>query len=306
MDFEQLRAFINVALYKSFSVAAEKMFISQPSVSMRIKALEDELGVILFERSKAREPSLNDAGIIFLDFAQSLVNLEKECREKLSGQRMVSSGPVYIGASTVPGTYLLPALLSQYRSVMPLIDISVNILDTSAILEGILNYSYDFGFVGLKKNDDRLKFIPVHDDELVLCAPSGTFKLQGYGETVPLEACFEKQFLTREKGSATRSFFEKELINSGRRVEDFSGLIVFNSLEGIKQSVKNGLGLAVLSKLSVKDMVAAREVDIYKIEGMNLKRSLYMVYHHNRILGTAAHQLKDLTITECKKTEMTN
>ncbi len=304
MDFEQLRAFINVASYKSFSVAAEKMFISQPSVSMRIKALEDELGVVLFERTKAKEPSLTESGKIFLNYAQSLINIESDCREKISGQRDVTSGPVYIGASTVPGTYLLPSLLATYRLKFPTIDLAVDILDTSAVLEGILNYSYDFGFVGLKKNDERIHFTPLIDDELVFCSPPGLFSKEEYGENIPIEVCFANQFITREKGSATRSFFENILMDKSYSFKNFSGLIVFNSMEGIKQSVSKGVGVAVLSKLSVQEMVSTGAMEIFKIDGLNLGRKLYMAYHRKRILGSASQELKDLTIRECAENDL--
>ena len=149
MDFDQIRAFINVASLKSFSAAAEKLFISQPSISVRIKALEEELGVILFDRSKAREPVLTEAGRLFLDYSQSIINLENECREKLSGQLEQFGGLIHVGASTVPGTYLLPFLLADFKKEEKLIDYNIDILDTSAVIEGVLNYSYEIGFVGL-------------------------------------------------------------------------------------------------------------------------------------------------------------
>ena len=119
MDFDQINASINVATYRSFSEAAEKMFISQPSVSVRIKMLEEELGVMLFDRSKAREPVLTDAGRIFLDYAQSMLNMQDECLEKLSGARQASAGLVYVGASTVPGNYLLPSLMARFKKNSP-------------------------------------------------------------------------------------------------------------------------------------------------------------------------------------------
>jgi len=296
MDFEQIRAFINVASLKSFSEAGEKMFISQPSVSVRIKSLEEELGVVLFDRSKAREPSLTEAGRIFLDYAQSIINLQEECREKLSGQREETTGLVYIGASTVPGTYLLPEMLSNFKKLVPSIDFNISILDTSAVIEGVLNYSYDLGMVGLIKQNERLKYIPLAEDDLVLCTRKGLLSGADYTEGVPVKELFSHHLIMREKGSATRQILEKKMSGSGFDLADSKGITYINSLEGIKQAVKEGLGVAVLSRLSVNDLVQTGSVDIYGIKELDLRRSLYLICHYSRVLGGAAERIKDFIV----------
>ncbi len=304
MDFDQIRVFLNVASLKSFSETGEKMFISQPSVSVRIKALEEELGVVLFDRSKAREPSLTEAGRIYLDYAQAFVNLEEESREKLSRQIEEAVGSVNIGASTVPGTYLLPSLLARFREYTSKQEFNINILDTSAVLEGVLNYSYDLGFVGLTKPDERFVFIPLLEDEIVLCTPKGLFLSSRFPDGVPMELCFSHYLLMREKGSATRQLFEKALVKNCLSVDKFKGVTYLNSLEGIKQGVKHNLGVAFVSKLSVQDMADTGAVDIFPVKELNLRRLLYLVYHHSRILGGAARRFKDFTIAEhCLETE---
>ncbi|MDW7740426.1 MAG: selenium metabolism-associated LysR family transcriptional regulator [Bacillota bacterium] len=297
MDFEQIRAFINVASLKSFSEAGEKMFISQPSVSVRIKALEEELGVILLDRSRAREPVLTEAGRIFLDYAQSIINLQDECRMKLSGQREDTGGLVYIGSSTVPGIYLLPGLLAGFTKDSTSVDFNITILDTSAVLEGLLNYSYDLGFVGLVKPEERLTFIPLVNDELVLCTGKGLLGNEIYPDGVPVKELFRHHLIMREKGSATRQLMEKEMTDHGHKLSDFRGITYINSMEGTKQAVKEGLGIAILSKLSIQDMLEANSIDIYRIKGIEIHRQLYLVYHHSRVLGSAAQKFKDYAMT---------
>jgi DNA-binding transcriptional LysR family regulator len=301
MDFDQINAFINVASFRSFSEAAEKMFISQPSVSVRIKMLEEELGVLLFDRSKAREPVLTDAGRIFLDYAQSMLNLQEECREKLSGARQASAGLVYVGASTVPGTYLLPSLMARFRKIAPKIDINVNVLDTSAVLEGVLNYSYDFGLVGQINQDERFKYLSLYEDELILCAAKGLLPQADYPEGVPLEALFSMHLIMREKGSATRQLLEKKLFERGYDFGLFSGVTYINSLEGIKQAVREGLGIAFLSRLSVSEMSAAGLVDVFQLCDYDLRRSLYLVYHRSRILCGASERMKTFIMEDFTK-----
>jgi len=299
MDIEQIRAFVNVATLKSFSEAAEKMFISQPSVSVKVKALEEELGVILLDRSKAREPVLTEAGRIFLDYAHSIIELQGSCLEKLSGQREAASGLVYIGASTVPGIYLLPSLISQFKKINSSIDFNVDILDTSAVLEGVLNYSYDLGLVGLIKEDERLKYACLAEDELVLCAKKGLItETSEQGEAVSIEALMDYHLLMREKGSATRQVLEKKMSEKGFSLNNFPGITYINHLEGIKHSVKEGLGVAVVSRLSCQDMLKAGTIDIFRIKDLDLRRSLYLVYHYSRVLGNAAKTFKDYMINK--------
>ncbi len=297
MDFEQIRAFISVASLKSFSAAAEKLFISQPSVSVRIKALEEELGVILVDRSRGRELVLTEAGRLFLDYAQSMLNLRDECREKLSVQLKDDGGFVHVGASTVPGTYLLPALLADFKKKQPAVDFNIDILDTSAVLEGVLTYSFDLGFVGMVDQDERLKYTALVSDELVLCTAAGLFPQMQGRQGVPLDICFNHHLLVREKGSATRLLLERKLEEQGRDFSVFKGTTYFNSLEGIKQAVKSGLGIAIVSKLSVEDMVAAGHVDTYAIVDLDMKRSLYLVNHRSRVLNSATRLLIDSVIS---------
>lgn len=293
MDFDQIRAFINVATLRSFSEAGEKMFISQPSVSVRIKALEEEFGVVLFDRSKAREPSLTEAGRIFLDYAQSMINLNDQCREKLSGHRETSTGLIYIGASTVPGIFILPALLTGFRHKFPAVDFDINILDTAAVLENVLNYSFELGFVGLHKEDKRLNYLPLIEDELVFCVRGDMLSNGRYSGNIPLENIFAFHLIMREKGSATRQLLDKKLSEQGYSLNQFQGVTYINSMEGIKQAVKEGLGAAILSKLSVAEMVKTGDIESYAIEGINLCRTLYLVHHRTRILTAATGAFRD-------------
>ncbi len=301
MDLSQVRAFVNVASLKSFSEAAEKMFISQPSVSVKIKALEEELGVVLLDRFKAREPVLTESGKIFLDFAHSMINLHDDCREKLSGQQEQATGTVHIGASTVPGIYLLPALMVDFRDENSSVSLQVNILDTSAVLEGVLNYSYELGFVGLIREDDRLVYSDLVEDELVFCTRAGLLDKKKHRDGVPLEALCEQHLILREKGSATRRLLEKKLAEYQPGRNMFTETTCINNLESIKQSVIKGLGVTVISRLAVEDVHAAGAVDLYPLRGINLKRSLYLVYHRGRVLGGAARQLRDFILKRFKR-----
>lgn len=291
MDFEQIRIFLKVATMKSFSAAAEKMFVSQPGVSVRIKSLEEDLGVTLFDRSRSREMELTEEGRIFMDYAQALLNLEEEARGKLLGQEFEPAGLVRVGASTVPGTYLLPPLLARYKKDNPAVELEITVHDTAAVLEGILVYDFDLGFVGMMKQDERLLYKPLGEDELVFCVPANSVNGKEHSGEISLEVCFPYHLLIREEGSATRTLLDRALKEKGFAVTDFDGITYFNSLEGIKQAVRRGFGAAFVSRRSVEDLVRLGSVEIYRVSGLELKRQLYLVYHRSRVLGSASRRL---------------
>lgn len=293
MDFQQLKIFLKVATLKSFSRAAEHLYISQPSVSARVKALEEELGTTLFDRSRARELTLTEAGITLMDYAQRMLNLQDEALEQLAREKTAASGAVQLGASTVPGIYLLPRALAALRERHPGVNISVAVSDTVDIISKLLNYDCDLGLVGEAVGDERLLFTPLAEDELVLISPPGWFIDSGADsresrDMVTLEMCLPHRMLIREEGSATRRIVEKALQEKGLGWRDFAAVSYINSLEGIKEAVRHGLGISLVSHRAAAVYREAGLIRCLRIEGFDLKRMLYLVNHRNRVLSRAA------------------
>ncbi|HHX87712.1 MAG TPA: LysR family transcriptional regulator [Firmicutes bacterium] len=291
MDFQQLKLFISVASLKSFSQTAERMFISQPSVSRYIKLLEEELGVILIDRSRSKI-TLTDEGKRFMDYAQRLVNIQQEAVAELSSKKEQIQGLLYIGASTVPGLYLLPPKLAGFKKLHPQVEMNLTILDSSAVLENVLNYSFDLGFVGTVVEEKYFEFKPVGEDELLLAAPPGLFpvKEDRAEARITIEDCLPYNLLVRERGSATRLLLEQALRECGLKLKDFKGLVYISSLEGIKQAVRYGMGISFLSSCSVEDYLRAGWLCGYRIEDLNLKREFNLVYHRQRVQSQAARE----------------
>ncbi|MGB4243254.1 MAG: selenium metabolism-associated LysR family transcriptional regulator [Dethiobacteria bacterium] len=293
MDLQQLKIFLSVAAHKSFSRAAEALFLSQPTVSARIKGLEEELGTVLFDRSRPREAVLTRAGMLFMDYAQRLVNLEAEALEKVAGRSGQAAEMVRIGASTVPGLYLLPSWLAEARPLFPALEITLAVLDSSEVVENLLNYSFELGFVGSASRREQLSWHPVAEDELILAAPPGLFSPRKKGGTVSLEQCLEHNLLLREKGSATRQLLEQALKERGLTFDAFPSRTLINSLEGIKQGVRFGLGISFISRRSAEDYLNMGLLEGYRVAGMELRRTLYLVYHRRRVLSTGVQRLLD-------------
>jgi DNA-binding transcriptional LysR family regulator len=297
MDLQQLKIFLNVASLKSFSRAAERMYISQPSVSARIKVLEEELGCVLFDRSRARELTLTEAGITLMDYAQRLVNLQEEALEKLARENREAAGTVQLGASTVPGVYLLPPLLARLRASHPRIVLNVRVSDTAGVLEELLDYDCDLGLVGESVRDERLLFAPLAEDELVLITAPGLFDgSAAFRETVTLEMCLPHHLLIREEGSATRMIIEKALKEKGLSWRDFASISFYNNLEGIKEAVRYGLGISLVSHRAAALYREAGLIRCLWVEGLDLKRRLYLVSRRNRVLSRAARAAHDFLL----------
>jgi DNA-binding transcriptional LysR family regulator len=297
MDLQQLKIFLNAAALKSFSRAAEQMYISQPSVSARIKALEEELDAILFDRSHPRELALTAEGILFMDYAQKMLNLHEAALAELAPGTRRLAGTVRMAASTVPGIYLLPPLLARFRECCPGVTLNLAIMDSAAVVEKILDYNVELGLIGEEAAEERLESAVFAEDELVLITPPGLLDQKVIKEDssgrgiVDLASCFPYPLLLREEGSATRRFFERALLKTDMRFSDFAGIIYMDNLEVIKQSVRYGLGISLVSKLSADDYFKAGLISVYQPAGLNLARRIYLLRHHRRVLSRAADML---------------
>ncbi len=284
MEFQQLEIFVQVASLKSFSRAAENLFISQPAVSSRIKALEHALGVVLFDRNHPEGLALTGEGRKLLDYAQEMINIKNRALSDF-GEENETGDLLHIGASTVPGCYLLPGALAEYKKTNPLANITLTIKDTYEVVKGILNYDFQIGVVGSPGEETVLTYEKLEEDRLIFIAPVGCELSREYspGSLVPLESCFHQELLLREPGSATRKVLENAVKEKGYSINHFRRLIYFNSLEGVKQGVRFGLGCSVVSLKSVEDYLETGKVNHYYIKDLELGRSFYLVFHSNRV-----------------------
>ncbi len=292
MDFHQLRVFVEVVRQKSFSRAAENIFLSQPTVSAHIKALEKEVGAPLLDRSQ-REVALTEAGKILFRYAQQLLGFKEEALATIQKKYSIIKGHLEIAASSVPGSYLLPAVLTAFSRKYTEVSFSVLIRDSKKVMESIRDYTIELGLVGETGTQEDLVLKQLVQDELILIAPPGTSlpparPQQGVtGEDqlplTELKACARLPFILREPGSATRLVFEKALKKA--REEAHLHIVAFiEGQEAIKEAVKKGLGLTAISRRAVQYELKAGLLEGYRLKGLDLGRSFYLVFHKNRTL----------------------
>ncbi|NBG87408.1 selenium metabolism-associated LysR family transcriptional regulator [Isachenkonia alkalipeptolytica] len=280
MDIKQLETFIAIAKHKSFSKAAESLFLTQPTVSNHIANLEKELDTNLINRSN-RKISLTPSGEILYDYARSIISLKKDASLELSKFQGKMIGHIEIASSTIPEQYLLPEILYGFHREYPEITYNLAHFDSKEVVEGILKGSIDFGFVGAKSFHKQLEYLQLVEDEILLVTPN-TEPFTSWPEEINLETALEHPYIFREEGSGSRKLVEEALQKQDIQLTSLHTVAYIENTEAIKQCVRRGLGLSFLSKYAITDELRYGLLKAIRIKEVNLFRHFYFVYHKNR------------------------
>jgi DNA-binding transcriptional LysR family regulator len=283
MTFRQVESFLAVAREGSFSRGAQRIHLSQPTLSGHIGELERELGAKLFVR-KARQVLLTEAGRIFEGHATRMVTAAEDARRAVSDVDGLRRGSLLVGASTTPGIYVLPAVLSAFQARYPGIDIALQIANSRVIEERVRADGLDLGVVGGHVLGPGERCVAAGLlDELVLITPRG-HPWARRGRTSGRELAAERM-LVREPGSATRQVIERALmqaaITPARTME-------LGHTEAIKQCVMAGLGVAFVSIHAIRIEARARQLAIVPVRGLRVRRHFHVIHGEQRILGASA------------------
>ena len=290
MDIRKLDVFCKVVELKSFTRAARAVFLSQPTVSDHVRHLEEELGQKLVDRL-GREAEPTPAGRLLYDYASRILRLQQETLEALArfGGRL--SGETTIGASTIPATYILPALIGTFRAAHPEVTVSVRISGSHEIARKVLAGEYDLGLVGAVWNERGLDWTELFTDTLVLVARPD-HPLAGRGP-VTLDDLCGQDYVGREQGSGTRKVIGVLLEAAGRRETDLHQVALFGANEAVREAVKAGVGVSMLSRRSVAaDLDAGALVEI-PLKGVSGERPFYLLRRRNRQLPPSAAALAE-------------
>lgn len=283
MDFKQIEAFVNVIKHKSFSKAADAIYLTQPTISAHISSLEKELGIKLIDRSgKDIEPT--EAGRLFYEHAVNLINTRDNAIYSLSKYNNTIKGKIEIAASTVPSQIILPKLIKEFSSKYKDISFSITQMDSVEVAEAVMEKQFEIGIVGTNIENNKLGCSHLVDDKLVLITPN-TDKYNAWHDSIPFNQLPKESFIIREAGSGTRSEFERIIEESGLSKSSIHIIAQMNSIEAIKQSVSMGLGVSIVSLLSVQDYLECGLLRAFDIEGLDLSRAFYVIYLNNRPLS---------------------
>lgn len=289
MDFRQIEIFVSVYRLRNFSRAGEELFLSQPTISNQISCLEDELGVKLFDRT-SRQIIPTESARIFYSYALKMLEIREGAAFALNKSKEIG-GRLEIAASTIPSQYLLPGPMKSFQEKYPNVSFLIDKGDTQEVTKGLLEMKYEIGIVGARLDGNNLVYQKLTQDKLVLISQNSEEDIIN-DQGISLESLLDKKFIVREPGSGTRMTFEMALEEKGVNPDDLQKVAEMNNMESIKQAVREGLGVSVVSSLSVEDYLKFGWVKAYTVEGLNMERDFYLITHKNRTLSPSAAEFQ--------------
>ncbi|WBW97700.1 selenium metabolism-associated LysR family transcriptional regulator [Oceanirhabdus sp. W0125-5] len=293
MDFKQVEAFVSVAKHKSFSKAADHIFISQPTISSHISALEKELKVQLFDRT-SKVVHLTPAGESLLEYAMDMISLRNNAITNVSNFHNNIRGTLTLSASTTPFNSIVPKLLHNFHDKYPDVKFSLKEQGSGNIIKDIINLNCEIGIVGTNFKNDKILSHKLIDDELVV-VHNGDFNIP---EQVKVQDIINHDFLMREKNSATRRTFESALINSELKSNKLNIICEIDNINALLQLVKEGLGITIVSKQLIINSFNNYGLKVSNIVDLDLKRCLYLVINRNRTLTPVAKSFISMCVDQ--------
>jgi len=283
IDFRHLETFCRIAGSKSFSKAADDLFLTQPTVSGHILALEHSLSLRLFDRT-SRGVRLTKAGEVFLKYASKILSFRKDLLNALSEFSEGIRGDLSLGASTIPGEYLLPKLMGDFKREHAHLTISLKIADTKEIVQYVLQDSIEYGIIGAKLDHPSLHYEKYDEDEIIAVATSDHPLTRK--KRVNLEEFLKEPWIIREEGSGTQIALEKALRKKGKSLKQFNVVMEMGSTSSVKEGVKAKLGLAFISGRATEEEIRQGTLSRIDVEGIGpISRQIYIVSHRGRTLS---------------------
>jgi DNA-binding transcriptional LysR family regulator len=279
VDLRQLEVFARVVELRSFSRAAEALHLTQSTVSEHVRLLEEEVGARLFDRL-GRETLPTRAGELLFGYAQRMLALRVEAVQGLQQFLGQIAGTLTVGASSIPGEYVLPPLIGAFREKFPRVSIALQIADTKGIVEAVLEGRVELGMVGARPDQRALNAVELMPDELVVVVPP-RHPWVGRKE-VTVEDLKAEPLIVREPGSGSRDAVEKALEAAGLGLDGLQVIAEMGSTSAIKQAVKAGMGVSLMSRRAVDDESRSGLLGSVRIKDLPVTRHFYVVTHASR------------------------
>ena len=271
MDTRQLAAFCAVVERRSFSQAADRLGVTQPAVSLQVRALEKRLGTQLLDRSGRRvEPT--EAGWRLYRGAQRMLALEDQLVAEVTttGEGVVS-GDLVLGASTGPAAVAVPVVLGEFQRLFPEVRVFLTVSDTHSVVERVAARELELGIVGAARRHRGVRFEPFFSDQVILaCPPGHPFA----GRTIALDELREAPLILMQEGAGVRQIVEDGLRRQGVKLRDLDVRLELGLQESVRRAVEAGYGVTFISRTAVEsDLVAGRLAEA-RVEGLDATREI--------------------------------
>jgi DNA-binding transcriptional LysR family regulator len=287
IDLRKLEIFLKVYETQSFSKASNLLHLAQPTITLHIKDLEEELGINLLDRH-TRKVVPNKAGKVVYKYGKEIINLVKQMQKELQFFKDENIGLVEIGGSTIPGQYILPKIIKSFKEKYPQISIFLKVGDSKEVFEKVLSGEFDLGMVGAIYKNKNLIYKACYEDNIVLIAPPDFEK-----EEITLEELYEIPLIKREEGSGTWKNVIEVLQKKGFDILRLKIIGEMGSTEAIKEAVKAGLGCGFVSSLSIEIEKSLNLIKVIKIKNVFIKRHFYLIYPRMKKLIPAEERFLD-------------
>jgi DNA-binding transcriptional LysR family regulator len=271
MDTRQLAAFCAVVERRSFSQAAERLRVTQPAVSLQVRALEKRLGTQLLDRSGRRvEPT--EAGWRLYRGSQRLLALEEQIVSEVSASSEGAlEGQLLIGASTGPAAIVMPLLLCEFQLANPGARVVLTVSDTQTVVEHVASRELELGVVGAARRHRGVRFEPFFSDQVILACPAGH---RFAGRTVTLDDLRSETLILMQEGAGVRQIVEDALRKQGVRLRDLDVKLELGLQESVRQAVEAGYGVTFLSRTAVESNLEAGTLTEARVEGLDVTREI--------------------------------
>jgi len=281
MNLDQIRNFYEVAANKSFTLAAEKLYRTQPAISTQVRILEEELGEKLFDRIGKRV-CLTQAGEILLPYAERLLNLHDEAKLAITELNATPKGKILIGANEATCIYVLPQIFALFKKKYPEVQISIYRNFSKKVVDKILDNQLDFGIVTLPVANQDVNVLPIAEDELWLITspthPLASRTTINLNEVVPYPIIFHKAGTTRER----------LMKHFGKLLDKLNISMELASIETIKKFVSIGMGISIVPKSYVHGESEQGTLRLIRIKNLRMIRKLGLIYRRKRYLSRAS------------------
>lgn len=279
MDLRRLEIFVKVAELGSFSRAAEALFLTQPTVSEHVRGLEDEVGVQLLDRL-GRGTTPTRAGTLLLGYARRILTLAREAAQAIEQFQGRVSGELMLGGSSIPGEYIVPAFIGAFRGKYPDVRISLLIGSSREVQQWVEEGRVEIGVVGAPPSGRALEGRQLMSDELlVVVGADHPWATRG---SVSLDELKTEPMILRERGSGSRETFERALEQVGLDLGAFRIVGEIASTQAIKEAVRAGVGISLISRRAVQDECRARLLCCVAIRDLTISRAFHLIVHRDR------------------------
>lgn len=281
MDFKQLQSFVEVVKYQSFTKAAEKLYVSQPTISAHVNQLEEELNKRLILRT-TKSIELTPKGKEVFDYAVHILNMRDRLVESCSPN---SQKIIHIGASTIPSAYILPDLLPEYGRLCNDTYFSIHQSDSQGIVNGLKEGLFDIGMIGMHVEDEQITCVPFCTDHMLFITPVNDHFLQlQHNQDWNIHTLLKEPMIMRETGSGSQKTADIFLDHIGIKAQDIQIIARINDQEAIKNMVANGLGVSIISEMAAKNFLAEKRILAFPIDDSSFLRHLYIIYRKDFLL----------------------